>query len=358
MHVDILPRSNHVSCDEGESFYACNSGKFRGCCAMNPCALGVCEDSSLFVPGPEDTTTATEVSITSSSIRSRSSKFLPTAINDDDEDKSTKTNTEKDSEPSEVTLWPPPRTMTDSGTTHTIPNNDRVTVTKHTVIVTDKAPSRTPSSTTLSSSALKSTSVPSSGATSVVPVETAAVDGSPGDESNSTFSTGAIAGAAIGGAIALAIIALLAVVFLRRRKQKRPHSQASIEDIRESTSGEKNFFQAVSPHTTGTQGSGDPFAPFGGRADKPEDPHRPPSGTFEMEGTSTAPVELPAESPVASHLRSVSTPRSPDSVNREYCVQPSGPVDPRANLNASLTDRHQQTYVNHWNQYRSLGSER
>ncbi|KAK7430888.1 hypothetical protein QQZ08_002678 [Neonectria magnoliae] len=357
MHADILPRDIFGGCDEGESFYACNSGKFRGCCSTNPCGLGFCEEDSLFIPSPEDGTTTTAAPTSSSSIKSRTSDLFATVIDNDDEGKPTKTKTEEASDFTEETRSGL-RTMTDSGTTRTIPNNDRVTVTKHTLIVTDKAPSRTPTATTFSSSTLKSTSAPSSGATNIVPIETAAVDGSSGDNSGSSFSTGAIAGAAIGGVIALAIIAVLTAVFLRRRRQRRPHSQASIGDIRESTSGEKNFFQAVSPHTTGTQGSGDPFAPFGGRADKPEDPHRPPSGTFEMEGTSTAPVELPAESPVTSHLRSASAPHSPERISRKYGVQPSGPVDPRANLNASTADRRQHTYVNHWNQYRSLGSER
>lgn len=63
-----------------------------------------------------------------------------------------------------------------------------------------------------------------------------------------------------------------------------------------------------------------------------------------MDATSVAPVELPAIS-VGAQPRPRTETQSP---------RDSAPIDPRANLNASLTDRTRHTYVNHWNQYRAL----
>jgi amidase len=118
---------------------------------------------------------------------------------------------------------------------------------------------------------------------------------------------------------------------------------------------------------------------FAGRADRTDDPFRPPSNTFEMDGTSNVPVELPAvkfsdarEDPrpqfhpqAHPQGRSQSQPQSQfhstgsmsATPSYGHPVQPAGPVDPRANLNASLRERQQHTYVNHWNQYRALGQD-
>ncbi|KAH6898854.1 hypothetical protein B0T10DRAFT_556148 [Thelonectria olida] len=247
----------------------------------------------------------------------------------------------------------PSKTMTDSGVTHTIPNQNPVTITKHTLIITDKSPTPTPSSTlsSLDPSLTTSTSSPEATLT-----ESTVAGVSPDDAASSSPSTGMIAGVSIGGAIALGICTFLLIRYFRRSRRVVAISEGrfSIDAIRDSDNGEKNYLQVMSPHTTGTQGSGDPFAPFGGRADMPHDPLRPPVDTFEMDGTSTAPVELPAE----THSRASMAPYSQDVVAQQHPVQPTGPVDPRANLNASLTDRHQNTYVNHWNQYRNLGPER
>lgn len=85
----------------------------------------------------------------------------------------------------------------------------------------------------------------------------------------------------------------------------------------------------------------------------PPDPYRPASGTFEMDGAGMAPVELPAESAAPSHAP------GPQAAQQTY--QPYGPAggpaaDPRANLNALKTDSGHATYVNHWNQWKALGT--
>lgn len=43
------------------------------------------------------------------------------------------------------------------------------------------------------------------------------------------------------------------------------------------------------------------------------------------------------------------------SAQTSYPTATGSCIDPRANLNATLEDRQQKQFVNHWNQYRSLG---
>ncbi|KAH7171223.1 hypothetical protein EDB81DRAFT_194199 [Dactylonectria macrodidyma] len=372
MHVDVVPRRDDTTCHGKAYFWACHSGKFRGCCTEDPCTLGYCPD--------DDKTSTTSKSTTStSSIRARRSTSTDSST-DEDGGVFIRTETATETETQTKTARLHSFIMTDSGTTHTIPSNDRVTITKHTLIVTDKAPSRTPTpeASSSSSSTWISTHVLSSGSMTVVAAETSSATASLEDNTVGGFSTGAIVGAAVGGLIALAIIAVLMIVLRRRRRRTRRNSQETMSRTRESESGEKAYFEAMSPHTTGTQGSGgDPFAPFGGqrhflfrstlvfhgantvagRADKTDDIHQPPVNTFEMDGTSSAPVELPTEIHGASDSH-FSNPRSSNTSPGKYRVQPSGPVDPRANLNASTADRRHNTYVNHWNQYRDLGPAR
>ncbi|KAJ4325446.1 hypothetical protein N0V84_003498 [Fusarium piperis] len=269
------------------------------------------------------------------------------------------------------------KSMTDSGTTRTIPNPNKVTITKHTLIITDKTPVPTPEASTISSSWVEQGTLPSSGSTGIgSPAQTDVSDPFAGNNGDSSPPTGTIVGAAVGGAAALAILAVLVFALLRRRRLNRDNS--GMADAGDDN-GEKNQWMGynVSPHTTGTREDHDPFAPFGGRADRTDDPFRPPSNTYEMDGTSNVPVELPAvkfsdarEDPrpqfhpqAHPQARPLSQPRdqfhSTGSMSATpsygHPVQPAGPVDPRANLNASLRERQQHTYVNHWNQYRALG---
>lgn len=89
--------------------------------------------------------------------------------------------------------------------------------------------------------------------------------------------------------------------------------------------------------------------PYIGRADQPDDPYRPPSGTFEMDGTSAAPVELPAVS------ASSPGPSTHNKGTRLEPVQEVTAADPRANLTPGPADDGKPVYVNHWNQYKNLG---
>ncbi|TFA98124.1 hypothetical protein CCMA1212_010117 [Trichoderma ghanense] len=336
----VLVRDD-TDCLPGTTFYSCVANRFRGCCSTDPCALSSCPDGILWkVP---------------SKTSSEPDKATPTPTNDGQS-----RQREEESTPSRPTpTSKESATMTDSGITHTIPNNSIVTITRHTTITTGR-PTTTTSDTFVTSPS--TTDVPLTGtptATSEITPAPSSTDAqtttSPSQSSAaSPLSTGVIVGIAIGGAVAIAVLVVLAFALLRRRKKQQPGSEtASViqqDTGRDEVVEDKHFPQPVSAHTTGTQASSDPFAPFGGRADQPDDPYRPPSGTFEMDGTSAAPVELPAVS-----ASSPGPGRSTHKGTRLEPVQEVTAADPRANLTSGPADDGKPVYVNHWGQYKNLG---
>jgi amidase len=86
-----------------------------------------------------------------------------------------------------------------------------------------------------------------------------------------------------------------------------------------------------------------------------------------MDGADNVVHELPAvafddssekESQPGSHAAANSTVHtavSGYSAQTAYPTATGSCIDPRANLNATLEDRQQKQFVNHWNQYRALG---
>jgi hypothetical protein len=77
-----------------------------------------------------------------------------------------------------------------------------------------------------------------------------------------------------------------------------------------------------------------------------------PNHVFEMDATTIAPVELPASSPGANPRP---RPSAAEGQNMNH-VDPFAPRDPRANLNSLGTEGGEPRYVNHWNEYRAMGS--
>ncbi|KAL6872324.1 hypothetical protein HDV57DRAFT_266709 [Trichoderma longibrachiatum] len=340
-------------CLPGTTFYSCVTNKFRGCCSTDPCALSSCPDGVIW-----KVTTDLNGDHMPSKTASEPDKATPTPTDEDDRGGHREESTSSRPTPTSKKS----ATITDSGITHTIPNNSIVTVTRHTTIITGRPTTTTSDSDTFASSPSTSDVPPLTGsipATSdITPAPSsspnAATTTSPSEASStaSPLSTGVIVGAAIGGAVVLAILFVVAFALLRRRKKQQSGSEtASViqqDTGRDEVVEDKHFPLPVSAHTTGTQASSDPFAPFGGRADQPEDPYRPPSGTFEMDGTSAPPVELPA---VSASSPGPSTQKG----KRPEPVQEVTPADPRANLTSGPADDGKPVYVNHWNQYKNLG---
>lgn len=232
----MLPRRDYVYvsnlCPLGNSYYSCESSKFRGCCATDPCTLLNYPRDKILHQDPDD-------------VAVESSTDLETSI----------ASTEKTS-----------KTKTDSGVTHTIPNNSIVTVTKHTIVFSE-APSSTPISSGIESGNGDNSSNASPTMSDLPPIQT---DSHRITDNKHGVSSSAIVGAAIGGISIMAIVVVL--VFWWKRKVKHQDlsstSHDDSHDIGRSQAvdvDEKYFPTHVSPQTTGTKANSDPFAPFGGK---------------------------------------------------------------------------------------------
>ncbi|PTB76612.1 hypothetical protein M440DRAFT_1317781, partial [Trichoderma longibrachiatum ATCC 18648] len=257
-------------CLPGTTFYSCVTNKFRGCCSTDPCALSSCPDGVIW-----KVTTDLNGDHMPSKTASEPDKATPTPTDEDDRGGHREESTSSRPTPTSKKS----ATITDSGITHTIPNNSIVTVTRHTTIITGRPTTTTSDSDTFASSPSTSDVPPLTGsipATSdITPAPSsspnAATTTSPSEASStaSPLSTGVIVGAAIGGAVVLAILFVVAFALLRRRKKQQSGSEtASViqqDTGRDEVVEDKHFPLPVSAHTTGTQASSDPFAPFGGK---------------------------------------------------------------------------------------------
>ncbi|KAL5084463.1 hypothetical protein Trisim1_011741 [Trichoderma cf. simile WF8] len=336
-------------CSPGTTFYACGANKFRGCCSVDPCALRFCPDYFGSLKDPKDGDNEDDSSTTS---EPKSDEATPTPTEDDQSRQAIETTSSSESA---TTTKKSSVVMTDSGITHTIPNNSIVTITRHTTITTGRP---SPSTSDLTDTASTRTGTPTTASTTAtfaeVPSPSPANDNSTASPSEapgaSTLSTGTIVGIAVGGAVLIAIAVVLMLAFVRRKKRRGSETDSVLRQDtgRDDAVDEKHFPQNGPTDANGSQGNSDPFAPFGGRADQPEDPYRPASGAFEMDGSSAAPIELPAVS--------TSSPSKADrKASRLEPVQETTSTDPRANLTSVPTDDGHPVYVNHWNQYKSLG---
>lgn len=306
MHIDVLQPRQVLRCPSGKNYYDCADYPYQGCCSRNPCkdTYACVWDDGIFI-GPQTTSTDDTSKTSLQPRRETTPRPIFSTIETDDEDTTStiEMTSSSDEEKSTTTTTPTEETtsetptetatdvstetetgtaeesstdgesmtsriMTDSGATRTIPNPNRVTVTRHTLIVTDKAPDPTPTPSVTSSSTTSSPTTPSSGSDiDYPPVESSSADGFGNNNNGTPPPTGIIVGAAVGGAIALAIIAIFVFVLMRRKRgQKGQDFDAGT--INDGTNGlddgEKNIYQGMSPHTTGTRASSDPFAPFGG----------------------------------------------------------------------------------------------
>ncbi|KAF4449658.1 fatty-acid amide hydrolase [Fusarium austroafricanum] len=360
--VKNLYARHKEECDADREYYECSDFGFeyKGCCSHDPCnwprgcrdIFGSRPTRSLSTLGSETTAESTDSEMTASESSLLTRRRTSSTVSMDEDNEET-TYRHKHS-----------KTMTDSGTTITVPNPNRVTVTKNTLIFTSKLPSSiTPvesiTGTRTGTNVFTLPTAPLESTPGVNPTETGTSNTSPENNSGGP-SIGLIVGGVVGGIAALGLV-VLAVILLRRRK----HNEEQFVD---SADGPYNFDEKEEKSYLGrvlsrnaNQKNPDPFAPFGGRIDRVDDPLRPPSGTFEMDATENVVHELPTatfgdakakESQPGDH---VAGSQAANPALTGHSGAPAYPVDPRSNLNATMEDRQQKQFVNHWNQYRALG---
>ncbi|RGP64509.1 fatty-acid amide hydrolase [Fusarium sporotrichioides] len=383
----ILRVDDKEECGADKQYYECSYFDFKyiGCCSHDPCIKprGCHDDpvtsdpSSWLSSDMPDTTThertttgdgnmgisvswlfSTDTSDTQTTLETRRRPSVSITMSEDEESSSLASRTVS------------PTTMTDSGTTRTVSNSHRVTVTNKKTIYTSLGPP-TPSGflTSVTSAGTDQLPFPTGSfeSTSVsLPTETGTPGASLEENGSNTGSPsiGLVVGAAVGGIAFLGLIVGI-VICIRRRRAKNiefPNTPYYLEE-----KGEKSYLSRMLSRKS-TRRSQDPFAPFGGRIDRVDNHLQPPSGTFEMDGADNVVHELPAvtyddgnekESQLGNHAAANSTTGhtavSGYSAQTAYPTATGSCIDPRANLNATLEDRQQKQFVNHWNQYRALG---
>ncbi|KAF4955846.1 hypothetical protein FGADI_4241 [Fusarium gaditjirri] len=377
-------------CRADKAYYECSyfDFKFNGCCSHDPCIRprGCRDDDSTdhgswLTRDMSDTkSSASETAVIESAIDVESAVrgiFTASFPEDDSDTGSTlvtrrrpSSHTSMDDDPendASPRRHSHSKTMADSGTTHTIPNSIRITVTKNTVIFTSKLPSSSTSIESVIETTVDTTPTASSASTQAQsPTETEASSLSTDDSDSGGPSIGLIVGGVVGGIAALALVILVVIILRRRKDSDEQFDSADMPYNNFDEKEEKSYLSRMLSRST-NKGGTDPFAPFGGRVDRVDDPLRPPTGTFEMDATENVVHELPtatfsdakaSESQTGSHV-AAGQPGCPfqtgPAATPEYHPATTYPVDPRANLNATLEDRQQKQFVNHWNQYKALG---
>lgn len=284
-----LVRSGGV-CDADKQYYKCSyfDFEYRGCCSHDPCIKprGCRDDDSVFIDTSllasfstidmSSTETAASETITSESTATESATESTTvdrfgrettfltrtrsnAITTMDED-----NEETSSSLKRTTHS---KTMTDSGTTRTIPNPNRVTVTRLTILPTSKLPTTSMDAplTFVTSSATDELLYPTASFESTptrIPTQTSTVSSSLKDDSSGTPPIGIIVGGVVGGVVVLALV-FLAVFMVRRRRHNRELWVNGAGEYTFDEKEEKSYLRRMLSRNT-TQKSQDPFAPFGG----------------------------------------------------------------------------------------------
>ncbi|KAH8179672.1 hypothetical protein LIA77_01191 [Sarocladium implicatum] len=159
------------------------------------------------------------------------------------------------------------------------------------------------------------------------------------------LSPGAMGGIIAAAVVLCIVLAVMAFVFFRRRAAKRK-SSSEVRPVssNDGSTSDKDY----TPVAMTSPGGQDPFAPFGGRADKvkpftAQPTTLPEAPIHEIEDTSIGLVELPGQGVVSP--AEVTEPRGPSRLpgtRRE---------DPRATLNATVNDRGRPAFVNYWSSY-------
>lgn len=324
--ASLAPRGDSAACPRPKTFYSCVGNRFSGCCSVDPCDLLGCPDDE------------------GSSSGAGSNKLGDRDPGSGDEDNGSGNNNrggdgDERRLVSERSTAASSSTRTDSGITHTIPNHNVITVTRHTVVFSE-APSSTVFSTTLSSTPLPSdlaststTVAPAPPATSSARVDAGA--GRPSEDVEAAgLSLGAIVGTVAGGIVFGVILVVLVVAWCRRKRSQAADadSAAAFQDaLGGSNDAEKLHHQPMSAHTTG---SSDPFAPFGGESPPPRGQAaaaaacpRPPASPVNMPSRPRRRAARPVP-PGERHFRDGRRRHGPRGATRRVCRALARPRPP------------------------------
>lgn len=280
----ILRVGDKEECSADKQYYECSYFDFKyiGCCSHDPCIKprGCHDDpvtldhSSWSTGDMSDTETTThERTATDDGNVGISASWLFTDISDSPTALETRrrpsvsiTMSEDDSSSSLASRRVSPTTMTDSGTTRTVSNSHRVTITNKKTIYTSVGPP-TPSGflTSVTSAGTDQLPFPTGsleGTSASLPTETNTPGASLGENSSKSGSSsiGLVVGAVIGGVAFLGLI-VGAVIYIRRRRAKNiefPNTPYYLEEKEE-----KSYLSRILSRKS-IRRSPDPFAPFGG----------------------------------------------------------------------------------------------
>ncbi|TQV95803.1 hypothetical protein IF1G_05632 [Cordyceps javanica] len=298
-----------------------------------------------------------------------------------DEETSTESSRASTSTPSPRSLFfsPsssfPPSTkpsVSDSGVTHTIPNESTVTVTRHTTI-TRQLPS-----TTTDSPAPPPTTEEAQGSTSTFlsqtppATNTSVPNGNTSQTPAGGINTGAVIGIAVGGVFAAAGL-LVFLLWLWRRRRGRAATEGTADGdepalvdksrLHDSIFGRRPTSASLPRHPTPRQASErggygyDPFAPFGGRADQPvRTLPAPEPNTFEMDGRGIHVAELPGTAMTTANGR-LAVDAERRGTRSAGAVEQRPSSDPRATLNYLPRVDGRPAYINQWSQYKMLAGD-
>ncbi|KAH7270231.1 uncharacterized protein BKA55DRAFT_550947 [Fusarium redolens] len=275
-------------CRADKAYYECSDFDFdfKGCCSHDPCIRPRgCRDDDSTDRGSwpirdmsDIESSASETTAIESTVDMRpavgSGIFTASFPSDDSDTESTLVTRRRPSSHSSMDddnendasprRHSHSKTMTDSGTTRTIPNSIRITVTKNTVIFTSKLPSSSTSVESITETAVDTTPTASFQSTPAQsPTETGASSLSTGDSDSGGPSIGLIVGGVVGGVAALALVVLVVIILRRRKDTDEQLDGADMPYNNFDEKEEKSYLSRMLSRST-NKGGTDPFAPFGG----------------------------------------------------------------------------------------------
>lgn len=174
----------------------------------------------------------------------------------------------------------------------------------------------------------------------------------------------------MGGVFAAALLVVLLWLWWSRRNRgaadETEDGSAPVDvdktRLHDSIFGRRPTSASLPRHPTPHQVSGpgygyDPFAPFGGRADQPARAATPRyPDAYEMDGRAIHVAELPGTTVTTADGGAAADDQRPGT-RSPWAVKQRPNSDPRATLKHLPRENGRPTYINQWNQYKTLAGD-